>query len=228
MLAEDPRPPLDRSAPRPGLPRAVEVPLSAFGLIVASPLLALCALAVVTTSRGPAWFRQERIGRGGRPFMLYKLRSMRVDAGGPSLTSRGDARVTPVGRWLRRTKLDELPQLWNVVRGDMSLVGPRPEVPRYVDLTDERWRRVLRIRPGITDPLTLKLRDEEALIPTAETDPERFYRETLQPLKLHGYLEYMERRSWWSDMEVLMATVASVVRRAPPPDRDEILRRGRL
>jgi lipopolysaccharide/colanic/teichoic acid biosynthesis glycosyltransferase len=197
-------------------------------LIVTSPLLGLGAIAVLVSSPGPAWFRQERVGRGGRPFTLYKLRSMRLASGGPAVTRHGDARVTTVGRWLRRSKLDELPQLWNVVRGDMSLVGPRPEVPRFVDLADPMWARVLETRPGITDPLTLKLRDEEQLMPEGETDPERFYVETLQPLKLRGYVEYLERRSWWSDIEVLFATLASVVRPSPPPDREEILRRGRL
>jgi lipopolysaccharide/colanic/teichoic acid biosynthesis glycosyltransferase len=228
MLAEASRPPADSLPIRSGLPRAVELPIAALGLIVASPVLLLAALAVVASSPGPAWFRQERVGRGGRSFTLYKLRSMRIDAGGPAVTGQADARVTPVGRWLRRSKLDELPQLWNVVRGDMSLVGPRPEVPRFVDLANPTWRRVLETRPGITDPLTLKLRDEEKLMPDGETNPERFYVETLQPLKLRGYLEYLGRRSWWSDVGVLCATVASVVRPAPPPDRDEILRRGRL
>jgi len=228
MLAEASSPPAEPLPIRSGLPRVVELPLAALGLIVTSPLLVLGALAVVASSPGSAWFRQERVGRGGRSFTLYKLRSMRVDAAGPSVTSHADARVTPVGRWLRRSKLDELPQLWNVVRGDMSLVGPRPEVPRFVDLADPTWRRVLETRPGITDPLTLKLRDEEKLMPDGETDPERFYVETLQPLKLRGYLEYLGRRSWWSDVQVLCATVASVVRPAPPPDRDEILRRGHL
>lgn len=228
MLAEASRPPAHRLPLRSGLPRVVELPLAALGLVVGSPLLVLGALAVVASSPGPAWFRQERVGRGGRAFTLYKLRSMRVDSGGPSVTSHADARVTPVGRFLRRSKLDELPQLWNVVRGDMALVGPRPEVPRFVNLSDPQWQRVLEARPGITDPLTLKLRDEEKLMPDGETDPERFYVQTLQPLKLRGYLDYLEHRSWWSDVGVLFATVASVVRPAPPPDRDEILRRGRL
>src|SRR5207249_7214501 len=110
------------------------------------------------------------------------------DAEGPSLTARADARVTAVGRWLRRTKLDEVPQLWNVVRGDMALVGPRPEVPRYANTADPRWRRVLEVRPGLTDPLTLRLRDEEALMPEGAEARERFYLEPLQPLKLEGYL----------------------------------------
>jgi lipopolysaccharide/colanic/teichoic acid biosynthesis glycosyltransferase len=228
MRADEAPPQAALAAPRSGLPRALEVPLAALGLILASPLLLLGALAVAMSSPGPVWFRQQRVGRGGRPFTLYKLRSMRIDAGGLAVTSRADSRVTPVGRWLRRSKLDELPQLWNVVRGDMSLVGPRPEVPRYVDLANPRWQRVLEVRPGITDPLTLKLRNEEALMPKDEADAERFYLETLQPLKLDAYLDYLARRSWWTDVEVLFATVASVIRPGPPPNRDEILRGGRL
>ena len=215
-------------APRPGLPRAVEAPLALFGLILGAPFVLLGALAVVASSRGPLLFRQERVGFRGRRFTLYKLRSMRADPGGLALTSRADARVTPVGRWLRRAKLDELPQLWNVLRGDMSLVGPRPEVPRYADLADPRWRRVLEARPGITDPLTLKLRDEEALMPASEADRERFYLETLQPLKLRGYLDYLGRRSWWTDVQVLFATLASLIRPGRSPDREEILRSSRL
>lgn len=213
---------------RPGLARGVEVPVALALLVAASPMLLVAALAVVATSRGPAFFRQQRVGRAGRPFMLVKLRSMTVGGAGSSLTGSGDRRVTPIGRWLRRTKLDEVPQLWNVLQGDMSLVGPRPEVPRYADLSDPRWARVLEARPGITDPLTLKLRDEEALMPAAEDERERFYVGTLLPLKLQGYLEYLGRRSWRSDLAVLLATAAALARPGRGPTRDEILRSGRL
>jgi lipopolysaccharide/colanic/teichoic acid biosynthesis glycosyltransferase len=116
-----------------------------------------------------------------------------------------------VGRFLRRSKLDELPQLWNVVRGDMSLVGPRPEVARYVDMQDPVWQRVLRVRPGITDPVTLQLRDEEALLAGVEGDRERFYREELQPEKLRQYAAYLENRSAWADVKVLYKTVLAVL-----------------
>jgi lipopolysaccharide/colanic/teichoic acid biosynthesis glycosyltransferase len=213
---------------RPGLPRWVEAPVALVGLAIASPLLALAALLVAATSRGPVLFRQQRMGREGRPFTLLKFRSMRHDSAGSLLTSRADRRVTAVGAGLRRTKLDELPQLWNVVRGDMSLVGPRPEVVGYVDLADPRWRRVLEARPGITDPLTLKLRDEEALMPAAEADRERFYLETLQPIKLGGYLEYLSTRSAARDLGVLFATVTSLWHPGRGPTREEILRTGRL
>jgi lipopolysaccharide/colanic/teichoic acid biosynthesis glycosyltransferase len=116
-----------------------------------------------------------------------------------------------VGKFLRKTKLDELPELWNILKGDMSLIGPRPEVPRYVDLDDPMWRLVLEARPGITDPMTLRLRNEEALLVEVVGDRERFYLETLQPFKLEGYLDYLQRRSWRSDLKVLWQTIVAVV-----------------
>jgi lipopolysaccharide/colanic/teichoic acid biosynthesis glycosyltransferase len=219
----DPLPPV-----RPGIPRWFEASVSLLGLVVVSPLIGLAMLAVRMSSPGPIFYRQERMGRAGRPFTLLKLRSMRVDAGGPAVTGRDDARITPAGRWLRKTKLDELPQLWNVVRGDMSLVGPRPEVPRYIDLANPIWRRVLEARPGITDPLTLRLRDEESLMPSAEGERERFYLETLQPIKLRGYLDYLGNRTWWGDIGIVIATVVAVARPGKGADPAEVLRSGRL
>jgi lipopolysaccharide/colanic/teichoic acid biosynthesis glycosyltransferase len=162
----------------------------------------------------------------GKPFTLYKFRSMVAHNGGPQVTAKGDPRVTGVGRLLRKTKLDEPPELWNVVRGDLSLVGARPEVVRYVELENPLWREVLEARPGITDPVTLRLRNEEALLQGCGGDAERFYRETLQPYKLLGYREYLRERTWWSDVQVLMRSVLAVVfpAKAPPPGLDEIER----
>ncbi|HVG10750.1 MAG TPA: sugar transferase [Thermoanaerobaculia bacterium] len=192
------------------MPRAVEATLACLGLAVASPILLLAAAAFPR----PVLFRQQRVGLNGRPFTLLKLRTMRVAWGdtpeGSQLTAAGDARITPAGRWLRRFKLDEIPQLWNVVRGDMSLVGPRPEVPRYVD-DSPLWLRVLSARPGLTDPVTLRLRDEEALLAGVD-DPESFYRERLLPWKLRGYADYLEHRSWATDLGVLGATALAVLR----------------
>lgn len=203
--------PPQASAVSPGLPRGVDVLLSAAGLIAASPVLVLAAAAVAFTSGFPMFFRQTRVGRGGKPFTLVKLRTMRVSGGGPEVTARGDARVTPVGRLLRRTKIDELPQLWNVLRGDMAVVGPRPEVARYVQYTDPVWQEVLRSKPGLTDPVTLKLKDEEALLAQVEGDRERFYRETLQPFKLRGYADYLRTRTWRSDLGVIWDTFRTVI-----------------
>jgi lipopolysaccharide/colanic/teichoic acid biosynthesis glycosyltransferase len=194
-----------------GIPRAVEVLLSLLGLVVSAPVIALSAAAIAATSRGPVIFRQERVGRGGQTFVLYKLRTMQPGLGGPQVTAGDDLRVTWIGKLLRRTKLDELPELWNVVKGDMSLVGPRPEVPRYVDLENPRWRMVLSVRPGITDPMTLRLRNEEALLAEVKGELEHFYTERLQPFKLQGYLEYLQARSWRSDVKVLWATALAVL-----------------
>jgi lipopolysaccharide/colanic/teichoic acid biosynthesis glycosyltransferase len=180
--------------------------------------VAVAGLAVVLTSSGPVFFRQERVGRGGRVFRLVKLRTMQVDTSGPQLTASGDPRVTTVGRFLRKTKLDELPQLWNVLRGEMSFVGPRPEVPRYVDLEDPLWREVLTVRPGITDPVTVFLRDEEAVLAEAPGDRERFYREQLLPYKLEKYALYLRGRTWWSDLRVILATVGALVAPLRRPD----------
>lgn len=205
----DPRP----GPPRPGLPRGVEIVLSAAGLLVCSPVLLLSAAAIALSSRGPVLFRQERVGRGGRPFTLIKFRTMRP-AAGLAVTARDDPRITAVGRLLRRTKLDELPELWNVLRGDLSLVGPRPEVPDFVDRGSAAWKEILRVRPGITDPVTLRLRDEESLMAGVPGDRDRYYREVLQPRKLSGYREYLSRRSWKSDARVLFETGLAVL--CPP------------
>ena len=217
-----------------GLPRWVDAALAIGGGLATLPLVATAALLVRLTSPGPALFRQTRVGRGGRPFTLFKLRSMRTGTVGSSssVTVRGDSRITLVGRLLRRTKLDELPQLWNVVRGDLALVGPRPEVPEYVDDSDPLWRRALSVRPGLTDPVTLRLRREEVLLAElrAKTgeDADVIYARYLQPWKLRGYVEYLESRSAWSDVRCLLATVLSPLGlsfgfRLEPPTVEELL-----
>jgi lipopolysaccharide/colanic/teichoic acid biosynthesis glycosyltransferase len=195
-------------APHPGLPHSLEVVVSAAGLLVTLPILAVAAIAIRLTSPGPALFRQERVGRFGRRFFLLKLRTMKA-GDGPQVTASGDPRVTGIGRLLRKTKVDELPQLWNVVRGEMALVGPRPEVPAYVDLSDPAWNLVLETRPGITDPVSLKLRFEEELLASAPGDRSEFYRRVMVPFKVRKYLEYQSIRTPWSDLVVLLQTVLS-------------------
>jgi lipopolysaccharide/colanic/teichoic acid biosynthesis glycosyltransferase len=217
-----------------GLPRQAEAAIALAGLVMVAPLIALAAIVIAATSPGPVIFRQKRMGRKGRPFTMYKLRTMRVTNSGPQVTAGDDVRVTPVGKFLRKAKLDELPELWNVLKGDMSLIGPRPEVLRYVDLDDPMWRLVLEARPGITDPMTLQLRNEEALLIEVEGDRERFYLETLLPFKLGGYLNYLQARSWRSDLKVLWQTILAVAfpNKAPLPTLEEIrsyaIRRRRL
>jgi len=212
--------------PSPGIPRPIEAVLAGIALLVTLPLLLVCAAAVALSSPGPVLFRQERVGRRGHLFTLFKLRTMRAGAAGLEVTARGDARVTRVGEFLRRTKLDELPQLWNVLRGDLSFVGPRPEVPRFVDLGNPLWRRALRVRPGLTDPVTLALRDEEDLLARAGGDRETFYREVLQPWKLKGYCLYLADRSSWSDVAVLGRTAAAMILpgRSAPPSIEQLRR----
>lgn len=178
------------------------------GLLFLSPLMLLLAVAVWLDSGRPVLFRHRRVGRSGRTFELMKFRSMVVNHGGPSLTRRGEARITRAGAWLRRWKLDELPQLINVLRGEMSLVGPRPEVPEYVDLSDPLWQRVLEARPGITDPASLAFRNEEALLAAAD-NVEEYYRRVILPRKLALSAAYLEKRSVFSDLGMLFRTVAA-------------------
>ncbi|HTR47819.1 MAG TPA: polysaccharide biosynthesis protein [Verrucomicrobiae bacterium] len=195
---------------RSGLPRWFDVVVSAVALVIVSPLLAVCWLLVKMTSAGPALFRQRRMGLGGRPFTMVKFRTMRASQGGAQVTAEDDERITDVGRWLRRTKVDELPELWNVLRGDMALVGPRPEVPSYVDLANPNWAAVLQARPGLTDPVTLRLRNEEGLLSGLGDRRESFYLQRLQPYKVAGYLRYLTTRSWMSDLEIIGGTALAI------------------
>lgn len=208
-----------------GIPRPIEAVIAIVGLLLFSPVLLLATLFILLSSRGPILFRQKRIGCQGRVFILYKFRTMTVVSDGPQITFDGESRKTIIGSFLRSTKIDELPELWNVFRGDMSLVGPRPEVPQFVDLDDPLWQAVLAARPGITDPVTLRLRNEEALLSQIVGDRERFYIESLQPFKLKGYMEYSQQRCWQSDFVVLWKTVVAVVlpRTSVPPTLQEIV-----
>ena len=163
--------------------RLFDLVAAAVGLLLLAPLLLLLALLIKLDSPGPVFFRQVRVGWRGRPFRIFKFRTMAVDLtpGGAQLTVAGDARITRTGNWLRRYKLDDLPQLIDVLRGTMSLVGPRPEVPRYVERYPAAWRdRVLSVRPGITDLASVHYRDENALLARA-VDPEREYIEVILP-----------------------------------------------
>jgi len=196
----------------PGIPRWADATVAAIMLAISSPLLALLALGVAVTSGLPVFFRQKRVGRYGEDFVLYKLRTMTISTAGPQITSGKDTRITPFGRFLRKTKLDELPTFWNVLRGDVALVGPRPEVPAYVNLNDPLWRAILSVRPGLTDPTTVSLRNEEDLLARAEPDPHTYYVTELQPAKLEGYIEYLRTRNLRSDIKVLGRTVTAIVR----------------
>jgi lipopolysaccharide/colanic/teichoic acid biosynthesis glycosyltransferase len=179
--------------------------LAGLALCVLSPLLALIALAVLAGTGWPVLFRQSRIGQRGKAFQLLKFRTMLNGKNGPLITARGDSRITRVGRFLRKSKLDELPQLWNVVRGEMSLVGPRPEVPQFVDMNSPVWRSVLRVRPGITDPASIAFRNEEEILAKA-AHPIAFYEENVLPAKLALNLAYLEKKCFWLDVKVILET----------------------
>ncbi len=191
--------------------RFIDLSLTLPALTIAAPLVGALALAVKLDSKGPAFFQQTRVGRGRRPLRLLKLRSMRTDNSGPSVTAAGDPRITRVGRFIRKTKLDELPQLLSVIRGEMSLVGPRPEAERYVAQYRPEWEPLLNVRPGITDLASLVFRDEESLLAQAN-DRERAYVEAVMPAKLKVALEGVEKSSLLYDLGILARTAASVLK----------------
>lgn len=187
--------------------RWLDAIVSLVGLIFLSPLLLLVALAVWLTSPGSALFRQTRTGQFEKPFQIAKFRSMRTGSTGSLVTGAGDSRVTPLGRWLRKTKIDELPQLFNVLLGDMSLVGPRPEVPLYTAMYSQRQKQVFAARPGITSPF---INADEELLMAKQPDPEHFYVTTLMPAKLELDLAYCENIRFFEDLRIIFGTVAQI------------------
>jgi len=194
--------------------RAFDVAVGLAGAVMTSPIVAAAAIAVKLDSSGPAFYSGPRVGRDGKVFRMHKLRTMRTgaDAYGPAVTAGDDARITRVGRFLRRTKIDELPQLWNVVTGEMSLVGPRPEHPRYVERYTAEQRRLLSVRPGITGPATVAFVDEEQML--AGGDGESRYVTDVMPRKLSVELMYLDRASFASDVGLLVKTAVAVLLRS--------------
>lgn len=208
---------------RQGLPRTIEIGLAVLGLTATAPILILLAVLIRLNSSGPVLFRQKRVGLNGRTFTLFKLRTMTSSQLGPMITAADDQRVTSFGRILRRYKVDELPELWNVVVGDMSFVGPRPEVPEFVDIEDPLWKDILSHRPGITDPVTLRLRNEEQLLAQV-VDKERYYREVVQPYKKRGYANFVNNKSWKTDIRIIGRTLKAIAlpRTVKQPTREEM------
>ena len=201
--------PLSRAARqrlRQAFYRLFDVTCAAAGLLLLVPVLAALALVVLFDDGLPVFFGQTRVGRKGKPFRIWKFRTMRAGSRGMVITAAGDSRVTRAGAVLRRCKLDELPQLFNVLKGDMSLVGPRPEVPEYVQLETPVWQAVLQVRPGVTDLATLLYRDEEKLL-GASGDPNAFYREIVLPAKLRLNLGYLRSRSFPRDLRLIFLTI---------------------
>lgn len=191
--------------------RSFDVAFAVLGLVIASPFIALGAVLVKLDSPGPAFYRSPRVGLRGAPFQMYKLRSMsaRADQQGPAVTGAHDPRVTRAGRLLRRTKIDEIPQLLNVLRGEMSVVGPRPEAPEFVALYTPEQRRVLEVRPGMTGPAALAYMNEEEML--GPGDPRAAYINKFMPAKLALDLEYVRTASFAGDLGILARTVWVVV-----------------
>jgi lipopolysaccharide/colanic/teichoic acid biosynthesis glycosyltransferase len=186
--------------------RTFDLICSAAGLLVLFPVLFLLAVLILLADGRPVLFSQMRVGKRGKLFRMWKFRTMRAGAKGSAITAAGDSRITRIGAVLRRRKLDELPQLFNVLAGDMSLVGPRPEVPEFVNLEAPMWQAVLQVRPGVTDLATLVFRDEEKLL-AAAGDPAVLYRETVLPAKLVLNIAYLRSRSFSRDLKLIYLTI---------------------
>jgi lipopolysaccharide/colanic/teichoic acid biosynthesis glycosyltransferase len=207
------RPTLDWALTQHVAKRLFDLGVAALALVVLAPAMCLIALWIKFDSKGPVFFRQERVGQHGRLFRIHKFRSMHADAAGLPLSVGDDARVTRAGAWLRRTRLDELPQLFDVLRGRMSLVGPRPEVPRYVAFYPPHLReQALAVRPGITDPASLEFLDEASQLAQA-VDAEREYIDHILPIKLQRAADYARQACLRSDLLVLWRTVCALWRR---------------
>lgn len=181
--------------------------MALIGLLVLWPLLFVVAIFIrIKMPGGPVIFRQKRVGQYGRLFTMYKFRSMTVHHSGSSVSVKGESRITPLGAVLRKYKLDELPELWNVLIGDMSFVGPRPDVPGYADRLQGDDRRMLQLKPGITGPASLKYRNEEELL-AGQANPQRYNDEVLFPDKVRINLQYMDNWSFWGDIRIIICTV---------------------
>jgi lipopolysaccharide/colanic/teichoic acid biosynthesis glycosyltransferase len=192
--------------------RVFDIAVSAVGLVVFFPLIIMTALLLKLDSPGPVLFKQERMGKGFQPFWIYKFRTMRKSPveNGPKITIGNDPRITRVGWFLRKTKLDELPQLINILRGEMSIVGPRPEVPQYVQLYQKEYQEILTIRPGLTDLASIKYCDEAALLAKAE-NPEEEYLTRVLPDKIRLARDYLQRASFFFDLRLILKTIIQLV-----------------
>jgi lipopolysaccharide/colanic/teichoic acid biosynthesis glycosyltransferase len=187
--------------------RLFDIVVSFIGLIIISPVFLTVAILIrIKMPGGPVIFKQQRVGRFGKLFTMYKFRSMVVKHSGSSVSVRGESRITPLGAVLRKYKLDELPELWNVLIGDMSFVGPRPDVPGYADKLIGDDRRILQLRPGITGPASLKYRNEEELL-AQQSDPQKYNDEVLFPDKVKINLQYLDSWSFWGDVRLIIKTI---------------------
>jgi lipopolysaccharide/colanic/teichoic acid biosynthesis glycosyltransferase len=196
---------------------------AAAGLLLLIPVFAVIAIWMALEDGWPPFFSQVRMGHHARPFRLVKFRSMRTSSAGARVTAGGDPRVTRIGRILRKYKIDELPQLWNVLKGEMSLVGPRPELPDFVQMSDPAWQSILEFKPGITDLATLLHRDEEGLL-RGQTDTEEYYRTVVLPAKTQLSIAYLQTSNLWTDLKLVICTLYfSILPGQFQPDRIERL-----
>ena len=187
--------------------RIFDVVASMLGLAILSPMfLVISALIKIRMPRGPVLFRQKRVGQHGKIFTIYKFRTMLVNHGGSSVSVKGESRITPLGSFLRKYKLDELPELWNVLKGDMSFVGPRPDVPGYADKLVGKEREILSLKPGITGPASLKFVNEEEIL-AYQADPVKYNDEILFPEKVRINLCYLHSQSFWFDLKIILYTI---------------------
>lgn len=193
------------------LKRVFDFTTSSIGCILISPILVIIALLIKLTSKGPILFKQKRVGRYGKEFNILKFRTMVVDAEklGKQITVGNDSRITKVGSFLRKYKLDELPQLINVIKGDMSLVGPRPEVPKYVNLYSDKQRKVLEVRPGITDYASIEYRDENSILGNVD-NPEEYYVNVIMPHKIDLNMKYIENNNVLIDIGIIFKTIFNI------------------
>lgn len=208
-----------------GLPQWFNFLSALLGIIFLFPLFIVVAILIKFTSKGPVFFKQKRVGENLNEFYLYKFRTMVENPEGLKITVKGDKRITKIGKILRKTKIDEFPQLINVLKGDMAIVGPRPEVKEYVELNIDEWKKIMEIKPGITDPVTLKLRNEEELLLKAK-NPDEFYKNCLAKFKIKGYLYYLSKRTIFFDIKIILTTLIGVFfpNFTPPPTLEEIYR----
>lgn len=193
--------------------RWFDIAASLIGLILLSPVFIVISLLIKLVDGGPIFYKQERIGRDFRPFLLIKFRTMTVDADkmGPLVTAGDDRRVTKIGKFLRKTKLDELPQLLNVLKGDMSIVGPRPEVEKYVKEYEDDYKHILRVKPGITDYATVEYRNEEEIL-KAFVNPEEGYIREILPKKIKLYRKYIAEMGFKTDLKIIINTIIKVIK----------------
>ena len=193
--------------------RIVDLFFSTMGLVILSPIFIILAIWIKRDSVGPIFFRQARVGQYGIPFNIFKFRTMVVDSTfkGPLITVSEDRRITKIGKVLRHYKLDELPQLINVFKGEMSLVGPRPEVPRYVEMFKKEYDAVLRVKPGITDYAAIEFRDEENIL-KSYPDPEDGYCTDILPKKIQLYKKYLKNRNFFVDLKIIILTIRNIAK----------------